>query len=205
MWEPDQSLHPSRARSTQKQYRHFVLQLPWLCQSRGSELRDWDSGCLDCTCRITGSDPGVGWQHFVEAVLYFLCCSMAAALCQEDPCGDSWIPAGKLLSCFGGISRAVWELSRLPRARDPEPQPVRQHIAPCVITMVFTTLTPLHHVFIITTIILELESRSILCKSGMPGSANELVTSFSSKKTQALGVILAVHHRKCKCTGTMKS
>lgn len=122
--------------------------------------------------------------------------------------GPLW---GQLNSCrkaaelLRGISRAVWELSRLPRARDPEPQPVRQHIAPCVITMVFTTLTPLHHVFIITTIILELESRSILCKSGMPGSANELVTSFPSKKTQALGVILAVHHRKRKCTGTLKS
>lgn len=50
-----------------------------------------------------------------------------------------------------------------------KPRPIHQHLSPCVITLDFTTLTALLHVFIITIIILELQSRSILCKSGMPG------------------------------------
>lgn len=117
--EPEPSLHPSWARSTQKWSSHFVLQLPRLCWARGSELQDRDTDCLDCTCRITGSDLGVGWQHFIEAILYFLYCPIATAPCQEDPCRGSWIPVGKAADPLWGISRGMWELSRLPGARDP--------------------------------------------------------------------------------------
>lgn len=117
--EPEQSPHSLRTTSMQKWSGHFVLQLPWLCRARGSELQDRDTGCLDCTCRITGSDQGVGWQHLIEAILYFLCCPIATAPCWEDPCGGSWIPVGKTAELPRGISRSVWELSRLPRAQDP--------------------------------------------------------------------------------------
>ena len=202
--EPEQSLHPSRASSTQKRSSHFVLQLPGLCWARDSKLQDRDTRCLDCTCRITGSDLGVGWQHFIEAILYFLCCSIAMAPCREDPCGGAEFLWGRLPSRFRGFPAACGSSGGCPEPRILQPQPVRQHIAPCVITMVFTTLTPFRHVFIITTVILELQSRSILCKSGMLGSAKELVTPFHSRKTWALGGMLTICHRKRKCSGTCK-
>lgn len=173
------SAHPLKARTTQKQSSHFVLQLPWLSQATGWELQE---SCLDCTCRITGSDLGVGWQRFVEAILYFLCCPIAMAPCWEDPCGGSWIPAGKAAEPLWGFPAACGSSAGCPEPGILQPQAIHQHIAPCVITMTFTTFTHLCHVFIITTVILELQSRSILCRSGMPGSVMNWLHPFLPKK-----------------------
>lgn len=108
---------------------------------------------------------------------------MATAPRWEDPFGAAGFLRGEQPSpCpCGGFPVTRGSPAGCPEPRTLQAQPVRQHVAPCVITMVFTTLTPLR-VFIITVITPEFQSRSILCKSGMPGSANESVTPLPSKK-----------------------
>lgn len=49
---------------------------------------------------------------------------------------------GKLLSCFRGFPAACGSSAGCPEPGILQPQPVRQHVAPCVITMVFTTFHP---------------------------------------------------------------